>query len=122
MDRTAEQPTTDKHGWTQIGDWKGRAVSPRPPGSNNPTAVFSPRRKARQENYEKHEAGQRPSRKTGKFRNTGKSRDSQPRITQRGKAATKLIRTHELMKMERGISRKTGNARKQDRLRAIPEM
>jgi hypothetical protein len=29
--------------------------------------------------------------------------------TQRGKAATKLIRTHELMKMERGISRKTGN-------------
>jgi hypothetical protein len=41
---------------------------------------------------------------------------------QRGKAATKLIRTHELMKMERGISRKTGNAGKQDRLRAIPEM
>jgi hypothetical protein len=46
----------------------------------------------------------------------------QLRISQRGKAATKLIRTHELMKMERGISRKTGNAGKQDRLRAIPEM
>ncbi len=44
------------------------------------------------------------------------------REPQRGKAATKLIRTHELMKMERGISRKTGNAGKQDRLRAIPEM
>jgi hypothetical protein len=45
-----------------------------------------------------------------------------PQRSQRGKAATKLIRTHELMKMERGISRKTGNAGKQDRLRAIPEM
>ncbi len=33
---------------------------------------------------------------------------------QRGKAATKLIRTHELMKMERGISRKTGNPGKQE--------
>jgi len=44
------------------------------------------------------------------------------RVIQRGKAATKLIRTHELMKMERGISRKTGNAGKQDGLRAIPEM
>jgi hypothetical protein len=46
----------------------------------------------------------------------------EPQRAQRGKAATKLIRTHELMKMERGISRKTGNAGKQDRLRAIPEM
>ena len=52
----------------------------------------------------------------------GLKTDSQLRIAQRGKAATKLIRTHELMKMERGISRKTGNAGKQDRLRAIPEM
>jgi hypothetical protein len=33
-------------------------------------------------------------------------------MTQRGRAATKLIRTHELMKTERGISRKTGNNRK----------
>jgi hypothetical protein len=32
-----------------------------------------------------------------------------PQRAQRGRAATKLIRTHELMKMERGISRKTGN-------------
>jgi hypothetical protein len=47
---------------------------------------------------------------------------TKPQRAQRGKAATKLIRTHELMKMERGISRKTGNAGKQDRLRAIPEM
>ena len=47
---------------------------------------------------------------------------TEPQRAQRGKAATKLIRTHELMKMERGISRKTGNAGKQDRLRAIPEM
>jgi hypothetical protein len=31
---------------------------------------------------------------------------------QRGRAASKLIRTHELMKTERGISRKTGNNRK----------
>jgi hypothetical protein len=31
-----------------------------------------------------------------------------PQRAQRGRAATKLIRTHELMKTERGISRKTG--------------
>jgi hypothetical protein len=42
----------------------------------------------------------------------GKIEDLSPQRTQRGGAATKLIRTHELMKMERGISRKTGNNRK----------
>jgi hypothetical protein len=59
---------------------------------------------------------------TGFFRIVDPTAGFSPQRPQRGKAATKLIRTHELMKMERGISRKTGNAGKQDRLRAIPEM
>ena len=46
----------------------------------------------------------------------------EPQRAQRGKAATKLIRTHELMKMERETSRKKGNAGKPDKQREIPEM
>jgi hypothetical protein len=40
---------------------------------------------------------------------------------QRGRAATKLIRTHELMKTERGISRKTGNNRKRRQATSSPK-
>ncbi|MDD4116687.1 MAG: hypothetical protein PHI39_00560 [Kiritimatiellae bacterium] len=69
-------------------------------------------------NCERREEREKEDRKNG----GQNSQLRMKRITQRGKAATNLIRTHELMKMERGISRKTGNARKQDRLRAIPEM
>jgi hypothetical protein len=54
------------------------------------------------------------------FQHSGTAKHSS-KNAQRDRAATKLIRTHELMKTERRISRKTGNNRKTRQVKSQPE-